>query len=193
MRRIDELHLDYPFAGSRMLRDLLATEGIIVGRLHVSTLMIVIVGCFNAGTEALAARLGWNACLQPDQRHWPALIRRLLRWDLRVGQHAPRAGCERKLNRLNKARILSLLVAQAGVERPPPPGPPRPGGIFFRPRAEGTATDSRCSYCRAAAAVHTLKGLPTIKSISGHVIVRDRLLLETIGNPVWSGQSGRSR
>ena len=24
MRRIDELHLDYPFAGSRMLRDLLA-------------------------------------------------------------------------------------------------------------------------------------------------------------------------
>ena len=38
MRRIDELHLDYPFAGARMLRDLLAGEGIIVGRLHVSTL-----------------------------------------------------------------------------------------------------------------------------------------------------------
>jgi len=28
MRRMDELHLDYPFAGSRMLRDLLALEGI---------------------------------------------------------------------------------------------------------------------------------------------------------------------
>ena len=28
MRRIDELHLNYPFAGSRMLRDLLAGEGI---------------------------------------------------------------------------------------------------------------------------------------------------------------------
>jgi len=27
MRRIDELHLDYPFAGSRMLRDLLRGEG----------------------------------------------------------------------------------------------------------------------------------------------------------------------
>ena len=27
MRRIDELHLDYPFAGSRMLRDLLAPRG----------------------------------------------------------------------------------------------------------------------------------------------------------------------
>ncbi len=39
MRRIDELHLEYPFAGSRMLRDLLAGEGIAVGRLHVATLM----------------------------------------------------------------------------------------------------------------------------------------------------------
>jgi putative transposase len=39
MRRIDELHLTYPFAGSRMLRDLLAREGIQVGRLHVATLM----------------------------------------------------------------------------------------------------------------------------------------------------------
>ncbi|MGX1101258.1 hypothetical protein ACSSVZ_005328 [Amorphus sp. MBR-141] len=39
MRRIDELHLEYPFAGSRMLRGLLAGEGIIVGRLHIATLM----------------------------------------------------------------------------------------------------------------------------------------------------------
>ena len=28
MRRLDELHLDYPFAGSRMLRDLLAHRGL---------------------------------------------------------------------------------------------------------------------------------------------------------------------
>lgn len=39
MRRIDALHLDYPFAGSRMLRDLLAQEGFTVGRRHVRTLM----------------------------------------------------------------------------------------------------------------------------------------------------------
>ena len=39
MRRIDELHVNYPFAGSRMLRDLLALEGIKTGRLHVVTLM----------------------------------------------------------------------------------------------------------------------------------------------------------
>ena len=39
MRRIDELHLDYPFAGSRMLQGLLLGEGYKVGRLHVRTLM----------------------------------------------------------------------------------------------------------------------------------------------------------
>ena len=39
MRRLDELHLDCPFAGARMLRALLAREGLCVGRRHVSTLM----------------------------------------------------------------------------------------------------------------------------------------------------------
>lgn len=39
MRRIDELHLQWPFAGSRMLRDLLRQQGIEVGRRHVATLM----------------------------------------------------------------------------------------------------------------------------------------------------------
>jgi putative transposase len=39
MRRIDELHLELPFAGSRMLRDLLSGEGFEVGRRHVATLM----------------------------------------------------------------------------------------------------------------------------------------------------------
>ena len=39
MRRIDELHLDYPFAGSRMLRDLLRGEGISIGRELVATMM----------------------------------------------------------------------------------------------------------------------------------------------------------
>ena len=39
MRRMDELHLNFPFAGSRMLRDLLRLEGFVVGRKHVRTLM----------------------------------------------------------------------------------------------------------------------------------------------------------
>jgi putative transposase len=50
MRRIDELHLDYPFAGSRMLRDLLYREGVLVGRRHVATLMK------RMGIEALYRR-----------------------------------------------------------------------------------------------------------------------------------------
>ena len=47
MRRIDELHLERPFAGSRMLRDMLKREGFDVGRKHVATLMA------RMGIEAL--------------------------------------------------------------------------------------------------------------------------------------------
>jgi putative transposase len=39
MRRIDELHLEYPWAGARRLRDWLQREGHAVGRKHVRTLM----------------------------------------------------------------------------------------------------------------------------------------------------------
>ena len=39
MKRIDRLHLELPFAGARMLRDLLRLEGFKVGRKHVATLM----------------------------------------------------------------------------------------------------------------------------------------------------------
>lgn len=35
MRRLDRLHLEFPFAGSRMLRGLLAAEGCKIGRRHV--------------------------------------------------------------------------------------------------------------------------------------------------------------
>jgi putative transposase len=39
MRRIDELHLEHPFAGSRMLRDLLRGEGVVIGRERVIGMM----------------------------------------------------------------------------------------------------------------------------------------------------------
>jgi putative transposase len=39
MRRMDERHLQYPFAGARMLRDLLRQEGYAIGRRQVATLM----------------------------------------------------------------------------------------------------------------------------------------------------------
>ena len=50
MRRIDELHLECPFAGARMLRDLLKLESVEIGRKHVSTLMKTM------GLEALYRR-----------------------------------------------------------------------------------------------------------------------------------------
>src|SRR5450631_4356704 len=39
MRRLDRLHLEFPFAGSRMLRGLLSADGCKIGRRHVKTLM----------------------------------------------------------------------------------------------------------------------------------------------------------
>src|SRR6266436_6951684 len=50
MRRLDRLHLEYPFAGSRMLRGLLALQGCKIGRRHVKTLMR------RMGIEALYRR-----------------------------------------------------------------------------------------------------------------------------------------
>ena len=39
MRHMDELHLEFPSAGARMLRDFLNREGFPIGRRHVGTLM----------------------------------------------------------------------------------------------------------------------------------------------------------
>jgi putative transposase len=50
MRRLDRLHLEFPFAGSRMLRGLLAADGCKIGRRHVKTLMQ------RMGIEALYRR-----------------------------------------------------------------------------------------------------------------------------------------
>lgn len=52
MRRIDELHLELPFTGARMLRDLLVQEGIRIGRKAVGTLMRIV------GIDAYSADAG---------------------------------------------------------------------------------------------------------------------------------------
>jgi putative transposase len=70
MRRMDELHLDYPFAGSRMLRDLLIAEGFPVGRLHVSTLMK------RMGLEALYRKPNTSKPA-PGHTVYPYLLRKL--------------------------------------------------------------------------------------------------------------------
>ena len=70
MRRIDELHLAYPFAGSRMLRDLLGREGIRVGRLQVATLM-------KKMAIAAISRRRNTSKPAPGHRVYPYLLRRL--------------------------------------------------------------------------------------------------------------------
>src|SRR5271157_450501 len=70
MRRIDELHLDYPFAGARMLRDLLRREGVVVGRRHVATLMK------RMGIEALYRRPNTSKPA-PGHKIYPYLLRGL--------------------------------------------------------------------------------------------------------------------
>jgi putative transposase len=70
MRRIDALHLELPFAGSRMLRDLLAAEGLAVGRLHVATCMK------RMGIEALYRRPRTSKP-EPGHRIYPYLLRDL--------------------------------------------------------------------------------------------------------------------
>jgi putative transposase len=68
MRRIDELHLDYPFAGSRMLRDLLRGESVAIGRQRVATMMR------RMGIEALYRRPNTSKPA-PGHKIYPYLLR----------------------------------------------------------------------------------------------------------------------
>ncbi len=70
MKRIDRLHLEFPFAGARMLRDLLNQDGFKVGRKHVRTLMR------KMGIEALYCRPRTTK-RNPAHRIYPYLLRGL--------------------------------------------------------------------------------------------------------------------
>jgi putative transposase len=70
MRRIDELHLNYPFASSRMLRDLLWQQGQEVGRRHIKTLMR------RMGIEAIYRKPNTSKPA-PGHRIYPYLLRGL--------------------------------------------------------------------------------------------------------------------
>lgn len=70
MRRIDELHLQYPFAGARMLRDLLRQEGHAIGRRQVATLMR------RMGITAIY-RKPRTSQRHPAHRTYPYLLRQL--------------------------------------------------------------------------------------------------------------------
>ena len=70
MRRLDQLHLEHPFMGARMLRDQLLREGLQVGRRHVTTLMQ------RMGIAALAPQPGTSK-RAPGHKVYPYLLRKL--------------------------------------------------------------------------------------------------------------------
>lgn len=74
MRQIDELHLEYPFAGARMLRDMLKGRGVKIGRKHVGTLMK------RMGIEAIYRRPNTSK-RHPEHQIYPYLLR-----DLKIEQ-----------------------------------------------------------------------------------------------------------
>jgi putative transposase len=91
MRRIDELHLEFPFAGSRMLQGFLVREGYRIGRRHVATLMK------RMGIEALYRRPNTSKPA-PGHTVFPYLLRKLTVtrpnqvWATDVTYGAPRPG-----------------------------------------------------------------------------------------------------
>ncbi|WP_414650923.1 IS3 family transposase [Eoetvoesiella sp.] len=74
MRRIDELHLEFPFAGARMLARLLRREGHEVGRRHVGTLMK------RMGVKALYCKPNTSR-RNVQHKVWPYLLR-----DMRINR-----------------------------------------------------------------------------------------------------------
>jgi putative transposase len=70
MRRIDELHLEFPFMGARMLRRQLHRQGVEVGRRHIVTLMR------RMSIEALAPQPGTSK-RAPGHKVYPYLLRKL--------------------------------------------------------------------------------------------------------------------
>ena len=89
MHRMDELHLDFPFAGSRMLRDLLNADGVEIGRLHVATLMK------RMGIEAIYRKPNTSKPA-PGHKIYPYLLRKMQAvrpdqvWAMDITYSAPR-------------------------------------------------------------------------------------------------------
>jgi len=70
MRRVDELHLEHPFMGARMLRRILQRQGIHVGRRHLRTLME------RMGIQALCPQPGTSK-RHPQHKVYPYLLRKV--------------------------------------------------------------------------------------------------------------------
>ena len=120
MRRIDELHLEYPFAGSRMLKGLLQAEGHQVGRLHVSTLMkkmAIAALCRRPNTSKPA----------PGHKIYPYLLRNVAVtrpnqvWAMDI-TYIPMARGVRHRSRTDGVRCLTLSGRRHRLIQPQGPG-----------------------------------------------------------------------
>ncbi len=123
MRRIDELHLNYPFAGRRMLRDMLRADGVIVGRELVTRLMR------QMGIEAIYRRPNTSKPAAGN-KIYPYLLRNnetnaridsvaagsgyVRRLNLRRADYAERNGCSADAGRDGGARCVRSLDAWSG-------------------------------------------------------------------------------
>ena len=136
MRRLDELHLEFPFAGSRMLRGLLAAEGSKIGRRHVKTLMK------RMGIEALY-RGPRTTKPEPGHKSYPYLLRGLTVtrpnqvWAMDITYIPMARGF------VYLAVVLEVVAASAPVRRCAAPRSSTPGAIPTSTCA-ATAMISRC-------------------------------------------------
>ena len=143
MRRIDELHLELPFAGARMLRDLLRGEGVAIGRQHVATLMR------RMGIEALYRKPNTS------RRHrghpvYPYLLRG-------AGDHAAEPGLGDGHHLHPDGARLRLSRRGPGLGEPPRPGlarvdhagQPTSASRPSRRRSRGTARPRSSTPIRA--------------------------------------------
>ena len=129
MRRIDELHLEHPFMGARMLRDQLAREGLYAGRRHIRTLML------RMGIEALAPQPGTSKAAAGN-KIYPYLLRQAPHHP-----HQPGLGLGHDLH--SHGQRLCLSHSRRGRGQPPgidPQGSHHAGGLSRK-------ADHRRGFC----------------------------------------------
>ena len=146
MRRLDRLHLEFPFAGSRMLRGLLVAVGFKIGRRHVKTLMQ------RMGIEALYRRPRTTKP-EPGHKIYPYLLRDMAVtrpnqvWAM--GHHLYPDGARLRLSGRGARLVQPPRVVVATVDHD--------GGDILRRNAGGcigSLRQTRCLQHRPRIAVH---------------------------------------
>ena len=178
MRRIDELHLDYPFAGSRMLRRLLRAEGHEVGRLHVATLMR------RMGIEAIYRRPRTSKPA-PGHKVYPYLLRNVAVtrpnqvWAMDITYVA--CGARLRLPRRRHRLVQPQGPGLAAVDH-------ADGGLLRRgagrgarpPRAAGHLNTDQGSQFTSVDFTAVLKGAEIAISMDGRGAWRDNVFVERL-------------